>query len=246
MDLADLRDALSRRLRSIVVLAVVAAAPQVARADDGWKVAVTAGTNVPIDVGVRVQLETPQRVRLSLSAGILPGAYVDAINVFLVGIEAYPQETADLVRSSLEQSLVVRAHAGVRPWRCRGFYAEMGYGLVGLGGGSTGAEIIEAATGEPVPSSDDGTTREFDVRSRLHLLDLELGWEWTVVRRLRLRAALGGAFTLASSTAIEPEYQPAVPRLTEQFTTASEQYLDDIFTTYVHTPVVTIAVGYAF
>lgn len=227
----------------VLVLVLVLASP--ARAD-GWSASTAAGTDVPIDVGVRVQVETPSRVRFSVAAGLLPGVYVDAINAFLVGIEAYPQETADLVKSSLERSLVVRTHVGGRPLRRRGFYVELGHALVGLGGGSTGAEIVEAATGESVPSSDDGTTRRFEVRSVLHMLDVELGWEWTVARRLRLRAAIGGAFTVASSTSIDPEYEPSAPRLTEQFTAASEDYLDDIYTTYVHTPVVTFAAGYAF
>ena len=78
------------------------------------------------------------------------------------------------------------------------------------------------------------------------MLDVELGWEWEIVKHFFVRAALGGAFTVGSSTTIEPDFQPKAPRLTAAFATVGERYLDTTYTTYVFTPVVSLWAGYAF
>lgn len=236
----------ARAVAISVTVAALTAAP-CARADEPetkWRGAVAAGTELPMSVGVRGQVEAPFRVRLSTTLGVLPGPYVSAINGFLVGIGAYGDDTATLVKSTLSSSLIWRTHVGYRPFAKHGFTVEGGYGLVTLGGGATQATLVTALTGREAPNANDEKT--YSARSTLHMLDIELGWEWEIVRHLFARVALGGAFTVGSSTTITPDFQPRAPRLTTAFASYGEAYLDDVYTSYVFTPVASVWAGYAF
>ena len=138
-----------------------------------WSIRAIAGTDFPIDIGAGIEVEGPFRIRLSSTVGIVPGVYVDTINAFLVGIGAYNHDTANLIKSALDNSLIWRTHVGWRPWSRHGFYGMAGYGLVTLGGGATGSEIIEAATGKSLPATDTTMARSFTCTSTLHMLDAE-------------------------------------------------------------------------
>jgi hypothetical protein len=80
----------------------------------GLRVAVGAGTDFPIAVGARLEIEARSRLRISTSVGILPGMYVDAISAEVVARGGYGEETGDLVKRSLERAIVWRAHVGAR------------------------------------------------------------------------------------------------------------------------------------
>lgn len=209
-----------------------------------WRSGVGVGTDFPVSVGVRGQLEAPFRLRLSTSLGLLPGPYVDAINAFVVGVGGYGDSTADVIRSALSTSLVWRTHLGYRPWERLGLHFEAGHGLVALGGSATTSELLTAATGRALPSTDAGTSRSFDVASTLHMLDAEVGWDFPVAERFLLRASLGGAFTIASATSVTPDFQPRAPRAIAELSSFSEGYLDDLYTSYVFTPVIGVSASY--
>lgn len=243
-----LRDILPRMKRSLAIaltsaLAVVGAASP-ARAD-APRFAAGVGTDAPVSVGVRGDVELPYRLRASTSLGFLPAPYVDGMNALLVGLGAYPQATGNLIKSAIRSSLAWRTHVGVRPFPKLGLYGDVGYGLITLGGEATAAEILEGVTGKSLNVSRlEAASRTFDASSTLHMLDVEIGYLFPVSEHFVLRTALGGAFTLASSTTITSRYTPAAPRLVEEFTSYAETYLDDTFTSYVFTP--TVGVGFAY
>ena len=54
------------------------------------------------------------------------------------------------------------------------------------------------------------------------------------------------AFTLGASTTLTPDYTPRAPHLTSAFARYGESYLDDLYTSYVFSPVVSVGVGYSF
>lgn len=78
------------------------------------------------------------------------------------------------------------------------------------------------------------------------MLDVEVGWDFDLTEHLVLRPSIGGAFTFASSTSIEPAYTPRAPRAVEAFARAGEAYLDDTYTTYVMTPTLGVQLGWRF
>lgn len=202
-------------------------------------------TDFPLEVGGRLWTELPHRLRLSAALGYLPGGYVDGINAILVGVGAYDQQTADTIRAALQSSLVFRAHAGWRPFTRRGFYFEVGYGLVTLGGGLSGAKALSLATGLGIPPGVDGN-RSYTVESRLHMIDAELGWQWLLWRGLSLRAALGFSGTLGSSTAIASKDGASAGPFEDSFMRSGESYLNDTYKSYVFTPVASLGLGWRF
>ncbi len=224
-----------------IALALVLGPLPAARAD--WSLSVEGLSDLPVQVGGRVQLEIPGRLHLSTSLGVLPKPYVELINAVVVAAGKYDQDTADLIEQCLQNSMVWRLHLGWRPFADYGFYLELGYGLVTLGGGLSGEELIELATGKTLPE-DDGRT--YDVSSTLHMIDAELGWRFVLWQDLTLRVALGFTGTLWAKTNVEPDFPVFFPHVIEAFTRPAERYLNDKYTTYVFMPTVTVALGWRF
>jgi hypothetical protein len=57
---------------------------------------------------------------------------------------------------------------------------------------------------------------------------------------------MGGAFTLDSNSRVEPQFEPSNPLLVTAFSRFAEGYLDDTFEKFVHLPVLSFSLGYAF
>lgn len=251
---APVLSALSRT--ALVVLAALAAAssPRGARAQEAgadggardWHLEAGVATDFPVQLGARVGVEGPGRVRLSTSLGFLPSPYVHAINGVLTGLDAYGDAEADLIANTLSSSLVWRTHVGWRPLEGQGLYVDAGYGLVTLGGGASAAEVVAGLTGRDVPA---GAGRiDITARSSLHMLDAEVGWRFPVGPSFVAWGALGGAFTLASSASLRPEAtgNARVDAAVRQIAVDGENRLNDIYTSYVFTPVITVGAAYVF
>jgi hypothetical protein len=229
------------------LLAGAEAGAEEGRERHGWDITVEANTDLPLSVGGRLGVESPWRLRLSTSLGYLPAAYVRAVNDVAVELGAYERDEADLIESSLKNSLAWRTHVGWRPFPGAGFYVEGGYGLVALGGETNPEEVLVALTGVSPPEGEDVLDREYRVRSVLHMLDVELGWRWGLGSGWTARTALGAAFTLDSNSRVEPRFEPSQPPLlVTAFSRLAEGYLDRTFERYVHLPVLSFSIGYAF
>ncbi len=203
------------------------------------------GTDFPVQVGPLVRVEMPNRIRFSTGLGVMPSVYLDSINAVAVSAGWYDALTADLLTLAMENSLVWTTRVGWRPMEERGLYVQGGYNLVTLGGGLSGVELVSAVTGQSLPS-DAGVGRTMNVESTAHMLNLEVGWEWTVFQNGLVRSGLGGAFTVGSNTEISPNWTPR-PRIqpaVETLTSGGETYLTSVIQDYVHTVVITISAGW--
>src|SRR4029079_4566983 len=92
-------------------------------------------TELPIMAGAQATLEVPYRFLFQGEIGVLPAAFVNAVDGALVGAGAYTANTSELVRGGLGNSLVVRLSGGWRPFADHGFEIMGGYTLTSLGGG---------------------------------------------------------------------------------------------------------------
>ncbi len=218
-----------------------------AQADD-WHLDAELVTDVPIGVGARAALGMPHGLRLSTALQVMPEGYVSLINTVVTSLpNTYNDDTATLIEDTLQKSLVWRTHVGWRPWASLGLYLDVGYGFVGLGGATTGEALLAAIVGYEAPTSDTG--HEYSVTSALHMIDVEIGYEWLFWDALTLRAALGFAGTLAASTTVEQQFSvklPAAQKLVDRFEDFGEDYLVEQYTCFVFTPVVSVGVGYRF
>jgi len=206
-----------------------------------WRLWTEAATDVPLHVGARVEAEFPHRIRVWTSVGVVPTAYVELIDAVSQEFGNYNEETSQVIVETLDSSLVWRLHAGWRPFKRKGWGFDVGYMLATLGGSTTDSALLAAALGRPVPEEG---SNEFDVSSTLHLLGFEASHRWNWKNGLTLRAALGFVSTVAASSTVTPQGDPVRTRLSRGFANDLETYLDDVYTSYVHTPYVGVGVGY--
>jgi hypothetical protein len=208
---------------------------------------VQAMTVAPLDIGGRVTVEGPFRLRASTEIGALPPAYLDLINTICVSAGCYDETTASLISATLDGAVVWRTHLGWRPWAKHGCFFTAGYGLLALGGGLTGEEALEAATGR-APAFADGHIG-FDAAATTHMVDGTLGWEWAVKRHFLIRAEAGMAFTVAADVHVTPQQSTGFPRIDDALGALGDEaadYLHDEIVGYVHTPTVGLGVGWRF
>jgi len=231
---------------SLVPALARAQEPIPARAENAWHLEAGVGTDFPIQVGLRAGLETPQRIRLSTSLGVLPRPYVNAVNGVLVGAGAYDRVTGDVIKDTLSSSLVWRTHVGFRPFANSGFYVDVGYGLVALGGGTTAAALLAELTGQTLPQGH--SDLDVSVHSTLHMFDVEFGWRIPLSHSFVVWAALGGAFTFASSTrlSVQPTGDADFDQAARQLAGTGANYLDHVYRSYVFTPVISLGGSYVF
>lgn len=238
-----------RTVALLVVCALTLLSARTALADkDDFHLRAEAASDFPLDVAGRVTLEGPLRLRLSTSLGVLPSQYVDGLNGVLVNAHAYSDGIGQLVGDTFRSSLVFRTHVGIRPFAKSGFYIDAGYGLVSLGGDANAGRAISDATKWKVPAGSHVNVADlnFSLSSKIHMLDVELGWELTIARHIALRFAFGGAFTMTSTTTITPEFSYPSQASIQPYLNRASGLLDHIYQNYGFVPVLTVGAGYAF
>jgi hypothetical protein len=216
--------------------------PAVLHAFNGTTLDFLAGFNAPLELAAGIELVLPWRIRLGTSFGVLPRSAARAANTQLIEHGAYERSLGALVDASMERVLLWHAHLAVQPWKRHGFLATAGYGVAWIHGTATVPQVADAI-GMMVPDNFPLGDSRFDLRSRLHLVDAELGWEWRWHRHWSLRINLGVAVTLDARTHVT--LQPAIDdaRL-HDLASRVEAKLDHAYTTYVKTPLLSVFIGY--
>lgn len=222
-------------------------------ARQGASFRIEAVTDVPVLVGAGVLWEGASRLRLRSSVGVMPGGYLRLSNALIRGVDAeYPEEAQLLVERAVDDSITWRSQVGVRPFRRAGFYVHAGYTLLGIRGEATGEELINAA--ESLDEDQGELMRRMNptsvaMSSRLHLVDMELGWDFELGRRANLRLGAGWSYTFHSRTQIAADFDDASQMPQGEvalFEEVSGKYLDAIYRRYVHPPSLSVAFGVRF
>lgn len=205
-------------------------------------------TEVPLMVGGQLTLELPYRILLQGEVGVMPAAYVNGIDSVLTGTGAYGATTSALVRSTLQNSLVVRLSAGFRPFTNHGLEIMGGYTLASLGGGVSARAAVEAASGVAVPA--EIPDAEIQLRTTIHSLHASIGWRWIVGDHFVVRASVAYLQAVGSSSSLTaPAAVSAVPggaARVEQVSQALDTTLNSTYTKYAKMPVVGLSLGYRF
>lgn len=214
--------------------------------DGDWQIGAAVATDVPASVGLELWATTPSRVRLGAKLGLMPGAYVGLVNSIATGAGWYTDETADLIASALDEATVLVLQVGWQPRADWGLFIDAGYGLVTLSGAATSGEVLQGAVGGRQSSAvvDD----PFAIDSTLHTLRVDIGWRFDLPAGLYADARIGGLFTLASSTRVEPtpSDNAFIAAGRESLAEEGKDYLDETYTDYVHSPLLGLALGWRF
>ncbi len=204
-------------------------------------------TQAPLMAGGGLTFRTKKGMRLGAMAGVLPQAYVSAINATATSLDLYPEETADLIETILARSLVLMAQVGWGGADGGGFFVDLGYALVTLGGSSGAQEVLTALTDSDVPDEVAGESAQFAIDSTLHMVRVEAGWIWRLGPRLDLKASLGGAFTIGARTTVTPpdaEGRARVKSFRERLSQDAQHELDTTYTRDVHSPTVGLSLSW--
>lgn len=209
-----------------------------------WHIDLLARTDFPIDVGLALDVETPQRLRFGLGVGVVPGPYLQAIDKISVAAGWYDQPTADLIEDTVTGALTLHPVIGVRPFPKEGLVIDAGFKLALLGGRNTTAGLVATLTGNEVPESFPEDERSLKAAALLGMVTVRMGWVWEPVDRLAIRFDIGGNFTVSSDSRILPPEDVRFAAAWEPLTRAGEIYLDETFTRWVHTPTIGIGIGW--
>jgi hypothetical protein len=196
-------------------------------------------------MGGQVVAEFPHRLLAGFELGWMPGPYVDLVNAPAQAFDAYDDLTADVVKSAIENTLILRPSFGWRPFHDHGFEVMGGYTLALLGGSVSGIDLIEAVTGQQ--TSVQGSSENIALSSVMHAFHLTLAWSWALADHWSLRASIGYMQVVASSTSMTVQSSRLQSRPgTAELEQALDAYLNDIFTTYVKIPTIGLTLNYRF
>ncbi len=205
-----------------------------------WHLGVEAMTDFPLYVGAQVWVELPHRIRISTSFGELPTLYLDTINSVAVKVGAYNNATAAFVSEALDHAFTWRLHLGWRPFKKRGAYFEVGYGLLSLHNSVGVLALMQLATGLTAPV-EPGIGFEYHIDTLVQTVGVEVGWMWNPWRDLTVRVALGFAGTISAHVDIQPNFLASQQRI---FTRLAGDYMEQLIEDHLFIPTIGLALGW--
>lgn len=210
-----------------------------------WHLDTLIGTDFPIDIGGRLILETPSRVRFLLGLGGMPESFQRAANDVIVAVGGYDAEMAAIVDDTLRAAFVLHTGIGLRPAKNKGFVIDVGYRMIMVTAQNTPSSVLAQVSNVVVPASvQDFAGDQLRLRSYLHQATVRAGWEWLAADRLSIRFDIGGSFTFDTSHSLISHGEEEVPQSATEYITEAESQLDVIFRKYGHTPTVGLSFGY--
>ncbi|MEO0592258.1 MAG: hypothetical protein AAFZ38_01655 [Myxococcota bacterium] len=233
-----------------LILTVPAAGASAAEANaEAETIAVDVGfaTAVPVHLGGQVQVDLPYQFLLRFELGWMPPAYVDVINEGAQAFDAYGDQTAELIRDGIQNSLIMRASVGGRPFSNRNIEVSGGYTVATLGGSAAAVEVVEAVFERELDSAALENIGAVDLESTVHALHIDVGYRWELDVHWLVRASLGYVHVVSSDTTALVTTNETARREAETVQSPElEAYLDNLYTTYVRAPVLTVSVAYRF
>jgi hypothetical protein len=208
-----------------------------------WHLRADLGTDAPASLDARGTLEMPGRLRLVVASGVLPAAYSRFVNGIISQTGAYDLARGQIVAQALSGSLVSRAHLGWRPFAGQGLYGDAGYALILMGQSGSSAPVIATFAGRILPGNIDPGW--YDISAAAHMLDFELGWEWTVPPGIYFRAGIGAEIAFAANVRLDP-HSPVADSLTRPIANEAAARLQHLLIAYGHIPMLTCGLGYEF
>ncbi len=200
-------------------------------------------TNAPVDIGGRVTIEAPFRVRLSMGFGAIPGAYVGLINDALATAGAYDGFVARSVDAAFNRGTSWRSQIGLRPFKNSGFYLDGGYAVITLQGRLSGSDVAAMAANFDVDTTgiDQGA---YELETEVRMWAAEMGWQGQLNDGLVFGIGIGVLGTLSSKSLVRTSSEAGSSGPQGLATTAAVAFLDQQIETYGYLPTLTVRLGY--
>jgi hypothetical protein len=206
-----------------------------------WHLGIEGHTDFPLSVGFQVWAELPRyRIRISTSFGEMPDAYLDLINTVAVAVGAYDNNMAEFISEALDKAFSWRLHVGWRPWKHRGAYFEVGYGLLEVHKSIGLVPILEKATGITAPP-ELNLGYGYRINTLVNTVGVEVGWMWWPWRDLTVRFALGFAATVEANVDIQPNFLSSKQAV---FTRLAAFHLEQLIEEHLFIPTIGLGLGW--
>lgn len=181
-----------------------------------------AGSDVGLDVAFGLQLELPIPIRLTGTAGWLPGGYAWILDKYYTDVFGGRPAIGELIKETVKNALVVRGMLGAR--LARGLFIDATYTFIRSDKDGLVAGVIESASGlglrEQAPF-----TNTFETKVRSHMAGAQVGWQWGRGPGFSLRASIGFVTLVHTSATFEPNFVPRDPATTDRIIQAAEARL---------------------
>lgn len=201
------------------------------------------GTAFPLHVGVSARWELPCRLYLRGGIGWMPDAYVSTIALTVEPFLDDDDPTDELIRSSLDDAMLIDAGFGFRPSNRLGLEFGVAYTFAGLGGGLSGSEAVEAVTDITLPVALRGT--ELPIASKVHSFNATVGWRFVLGRHITLRTGVGYFQSLAATTRVDVNNAPVgTGAVLEEVSARLDRLLDETYARYVKFPFIYLELGW--
>lgn len=159
-----------------------------------WMLSLEGVTHAPVDVGVQLGLETPQRLRLFGGLGWVPSGYMSLLTGIAANASGDSYAKA-LLENGEYTGRTWHIQTGWRPFRSLGLYGDVGYVHVS----ATGALDLGSSGVPQLARFGGGYTAQTSIDMWL----LELGYQGELADRLVMALALGAMGTFNAKTQIK-------------------------------------------
>jgi hypothetical protein len=205
-----------------------------------WHFGIEAVTDFPLYIGGQVWVQLPHRLRLTTSFGEMPDFYMSTINGIATHAGVYSNATGELIKEAIDRALSWRIQLGWVPWKNHGAYFEVGFGVIELQAGLALADVINAATGYPIPQIP-GIGFGFKIDSIVETVGGEVGWIWYPWRNLTVRVGVAFHAPVAAQVSLEAKF---ITNGKLPFARFAEDYMAELLRRYLYVPTIALAVGW--
>jgi hypothetical protein len=235
------------RSRLALALATTALLAPAAASASPFHLQAAAGTDAPLALSLRGDVELPGRLRVMVAGGVTPTLYLAAFNGVLSAAAGGSQSSAaGPFGTRLDSGSMWRVAGGWRPFPGAGLVLTAGYARLSLSGAASAAELITAVTGSAPPAQVPEARGVYSVTSTLHMVSAELGWEFLFFGdHLVLQTAVGVVGTVDAQTSITPRFASTTPGAAEARVVA-QSYVDQALRSYAVLPTFSLSLGYRF
>jgi hypothetical protein len=202
-------------------------------------------TVVPVSTGVLIEYRAHKYCHVGLDIGYMPPPYIDLINTINESLGVYTESTSEVIRNSLQNSLVISPQVKAFPIKSVPFYVSAAYTLLSLGGGFNTLDTLSvvfpdfAESGVFAFQNSSAFNTDIPVTTILHSAKVAAGIKYTARTNIYVNAELAFFKAFYSSTSVTDSNLTTLE-------SELDYYMNDLYVTYITIPVIGLAIGYSF
>ena len=211
-------------------------------ADPGlYRIRLEAVTVLPYLVAGGLALETPGDIRIGLSAGATPTAFIDLARTAIKADQLVASNLVDIFLSHVHAPAGARLDFAWQPRSLGGFYLGLGYGFMHIAATLPSTQVPREVW-EDISGMTTASVTEMS--ATLHMTHAAIGWEFAFDRHWSLKVAIGGSFTFAVNAAVDAYEIDDDPGDIADGERTAEQHITTNVLRYAHTPTVNLGLSY--